>query len=279
MGEGAGQVTDVDRLSRSAGIVGDDAAPADTGDREVDALVGDIVETRDEMTVTVEEIGDRLDPQNIIEGAKETVREATVGKVETMANTAGMMVTDAGDTVREAGSGLVDRITSNPIPAAMVGLGLGWLALSSRPATQGQSRSTDGAQQRAAMMADQVGRTVDDVTGKAGRTVDNVTGKAGRIADELPYQVRSTADQIGSEAGRMFQSNPLAVGAIAVAVGTAVGLAMPATEMERRAIARPARQVMERAEDAATDAMEGVEESVREAEQTARQKDIKAKAH
>jgi hypothetical protein len=261
-------VTDMDRLSRSAAIVGDDAAPADTGDREVDALVGDIVETRDEMTVTVEEIGDRLDPQNIIEGAKETVREATVGKVETMANTAGMMVTDAGDTVREAGSGLVDRITSNPIPAAMVGLGLGWLALSSRPATQGQSRSTDGAHQRAAMMADQVGRTVDDVT-----------GKAGRIADELPYQVRSTADQIGSEAGRMFQSNPLAVGAIAVAVGTAVGLAMPATEMERRAIARPARQVMERAEDAATDAMEGVEESVREAEQTARQKDIKAKAH
>jgi len=259
-------VTDMDQGSRTAAIVGDDGAAADTGDPEVDALVGDIVETRDEMTLTVEEIGDRLDPQNIIEGAKETVREATVGKVEDMANTAGTMVTEAGDTVREAGSGLVDRITSNPIPAAMVGLGLGWLALSSRPASP--DRSSIGGQQRAGMMADRVGRTMDDVS-----------GQVGRVADELPYQVRSTADQIGSEAGRMFQSNPLAVGAIAVAVGTAVGLAMPATDMERRAIARPARQVMDRAEEAATEAIEGVEQSARDAEQQARRKDTKAKAH
>ena len=131
MGEGAGQVTDMDMDARARSALGD-AELTETDDPEVEALVGDIVETREEMTVTVEEIGDRLDPRNIVAGAKDTVREATIGKVEDMANTAGAMVSDAGDTVREAGSGIVDTITKNPIPAAMVGLGLGWLALSSR---------------------------------------------------------------------------------------------------------------------------------------------------
>jgi hypothetical protein len=280
-------VTDMEMDARTRAALGE---AGESGDPEVDELVGEIVETREEMTVTVEEIGDRLDPRNIVAGAKETVREATVGKVEDMANTAGALVSDAGDTVREAGSGIVDTITRNPIPAAMVGLGLGWLALSRRPASPsrygrqdwrpaygdpmygghtGSDRSAvDKVQQRAGEMAGQVGRKVDDVT-----------GQVGRVADELPYQVRTTADQIGTEAGRLFQSNPLAFGAIAAAVGTAVGLAMPATQMERRAIGTPARQVLQRAEEAATEAIEGVEQTARDAEQQAREQDSKTRAH
>ncbi len=269
----------------------------DDADDEVVELTGEIEDTRQEMTTTVEQIGDRLDPHNIVQGAKDTVREATVGKVEDMATTAGALVGDAGETVREAGSGIVDTITRNPIPAAMVGLGIGWLALSRRPASEYRrdawrrgsrigagaggydDRSiVDKAQQRAGEMADQVGRTVDDVSGHVGRTVDGVSGQVGRAADELPGQVRSTADQLGAEAGRLFQSNPLAVGAIAVAVGTAVGLVMPSTRMERSAIAGPARQVLDKAEEAATEAMEGVEQTARDAETQARDQDTKAKA-
>ena len=296
MGEGAGQVTDMDMDARARTAL-DDGELTDADDQEVEALVGDIELTREEMTVTVEEIGDRLDPRNIVAGAKETVREATVGKVEDMANTAGAMVTDAGETVREAGSGIVDTITRNPIPAAMVGLGLGWLALSSRSSGQGREswRRTDRAwssgdstyrsgdygagvgvmdrEDRSAF--DKVGDRAGDVAGKVSRTVDDVTSEVGRVADEVPYRVRSTADDIGAEAGRLFEANPLAVGAIAVGVGAAIGLAMPATEMERRAIARPAREVMAKAEEAATEALEGVEETAREAEQTARQADTK----
>lgn len=294
MGEGAGQVTDMEMDARTGATL--EASARDIEDPEVDDLVEDIAETREEMTVTVEQIGDRLDPRNIVEGAKETVREATVGKVEDMANTAGAMVSDAGETVREAGSGIVDTITRNPIPAAMVGLGIGWLALSSRSDGQRQSRDTwretygrnpstrpgysgatydagVGVMDREPSAMDKVGQRVDDVTGQLGRTVDDVTGRVSRVADDVPYQVRSTADHIGAEAGRLFEANPLAVGAIAVGVGAAIGLALPATEMERRAIARPARQVMERAEGAATEALEGVEATAREAEQTARQEE------
>lgn len=299
-------MTDTDRDPWSSSTLGD-AEVSDPADAEVDELVDGIVETREQMTVTVEEIGDRLDPRNIVEGAKETVRDATVGKVEEMANTAGAMVSDAGGTVREAGSGIVETVKRNPIPAALVGIGVGWLALSGRQS--GQYRGDDAWRSRygssyqgrsyggsvgAAGMYDTsagdiggsdmssysdrstVGRVQDragEMADQVGRTVGDVSGQVGRMAEEMPYQVRSTAEQLGAEAGRMYQSNPLAVGAIAVAVGAAVGLAMPATQIERRAIAQPARQLLDRAEEAATEAMEGVEQTARDAEETAREQD------
>ena len=74
MGEAAGEVTGWEDRPK-----GDDL---EAEDPEVEQLVGEIEVTRIEMTGTVEEIGDRLDPRNIVAGAKETVRDATVGKVE-----------------------------------------------------------------------------------------------------------------------------------------------------------------------------------------------------
>jgi hypothetical protein len=257
----------------------------DMDDVEVEELVGDIVETREEMTVTVEEIGDRLDPHNIVEGAKESVRQATVGKVENMANTAGAVVNDAGEAVREAGSGILETITRNPIPAALVGIGVGWLALARRPAPRYRfddrwsAYAGNGSMDDTSSAVDSVQRRAGDVAGKVGRSVDEVADQARRAASELPDGVRSMADQIGTEAGRLFQSNPLAVGAIAVAVGTAVALAVPATQAERRALAQPARQLMSKAETAATEALGDVEQTARKVEQDARSQEVQAKAH
>lgn len=273
----------------------------DTAQAEVDVLVEGIEETRTEMTLTVEEIGDRLDPKNIVADAKDTVRAATVGKVEDMANSAGAMVSDAGETVREAGTGIVDTITRNPIPAALAGIGIGWLVLSGRSSSQskgygsydssygktGNGQSTMGQlQHKAGRMAGDVGSTVGDVAEQAGETVGHaadkvghVAGQVGDAAGQVPDQVRTMATQVTSEASRMYQQNPMALGAIAVAVGAAVGLALPVTETERRAIRQPAQQIVAKAEEAASDALGQVEQTARDAEQTAREEDMQARPH
>jgi len=291
MGEGAGEVTEADRYSADALEARSAADDDNLDDPAVDDLVGGIEGTREEMTLTVEEIGDRLDPKNIVDDAKETVRAATVGKVEVMASTAGAMVGDASETVRDAGTGLMDTITRNPIPAALVGIGLGWLALSGRSNggsrrqpydyrlaaddgtgrwsdQLGQRRGTENVQQKAGAMVDRMGRTV-------GQKADDVS----QVAEQVPYQVQSVARDMGSTAGRMFQQAPLAVGAIAVAVGAAVGLVLPATEAERRTIGEPARQALQKAEGAASEALDQVEQTARDAEQQAREEDRVARPH
>src|SRR5688572_16721627 len=120
MGEGAGQVTNGhDRTWTSPEL---DETP-----RSED-IVEDIETTRGAMTETVQAIGDRLDPTNIVADAKATVREATVGKVEVMADNAGRMIEEAGYTAQNAGGSIVETIKRNPIPAAMAAIGIGWLA-------------------------------------------------------------------------------------------------------------------------------------------------------
>ena len=309
MGEGASEVTERDDV-----LASDDQ----TTDPEVERLVEDIEETREEMTITVEEIGDRLDPRNIVEGAKETVKAATVGKVEDMANTAGSIASDATETVREAGSGIMQTITSNPIPAAMAAIGLGWLAMNRRQSNRGswtrypygsgygssadrwsdQARGSGyrdsdyeqfGSSAQSAGMTGQGGgpgeligqaqERAGEVADRVGRKVDETAQHVGQMAEQVPYQVRTMTQDLGDQASRMFQGNPLAVGAIAVAVGTAVGLAMPVSEAERRMIAEPAQKALSKAEDVASEKLEQVEQQARDVEQQAREEDRQARPH
>ena len=42
------------------------------------------------------------------------------------------MASNIADTARDTGSGLMDSIRENPLPAALIGIGVGWLFLSAR---------------------------------------------------------------------------------------------------------------------------------------------------
>jgi hypothetical protein len=281
MGEAAGEVTGwEDRPAGDIPSTADDAA----NDPEVVQLVTEIEDTRGEMTSTVEEIGERLDPRNIVAGAKQTVRDATVGKVEEMANTAGDMIDTAGYTAQQAGTGVVETIRRNPIPAALAGIGLGWLAMSARSQGDGASstqqwrRSADQNWQYAGFdrrsrdtgVGQQVGDKVGQVGDAAGQAVSSaqqaaqdVAGRVGQTAGEMPRQVEGVARQVGDTASRAFQDNPLAVGAIAMAVGAAVGLALPVTQTERKVLGEARDQVIDKAETKATEALGEVEREAR----------------
>src|SRR5688572_28778585 len=77
------------------------------------ALRADIDRTRRRISEDLDELGQRLNPQNVKAQIKDGVREATIGRVENMA--------------RQAGDGLMQTIKDNPLPAAMAGIGLAWL--------------------------------------------------------------------------------------------------------------------------------------------------------
>lgn len=104
-------------------------------DPEAERIVLEIEETRSDMGVTIDEIGHRLQPQTIADEARDKIREATVGRVE-------RMVDDAGQTAQRTGNTLVETIRQNPVPAALAGIGAGWLMLRMRG--QGSSSYGDG---------------------------------------------------------------------------------------------------------------------------------------
>jgi ElaB/YqjD/DUF883 family membrane-anchored ribosome-binding protein len=266
----------------------DDASGIETTDPEVDSIVVEIEQTREDMTSTVEAIGDRLDPANIVSGAKDAVRDATVGKVEDMTSQATDFIGDATSTVQDAGGGLLDTVRRNPVPALMVGVGLGLLWRSWSSDTSGARRSvyrTDdgwrdvdawrgsersrsgrpmygdpswgrgqGLGDRAGDVADAVGEGMDAM----GERVDAAGERMGRMSD----QFAGTATDYAATAGQIVSDNVLAAGVVAAAVGAAVGLLLPATDTERRVMGDAGSKVIDAAQSTASDAMSGMESEV-----------------
>src|SRR3712207_7251796 len=114
---------------RDPTIIGNDAPRGE----DPAVIRAEIHETRERLGETIEEIGERLNPNRLKEQVKENIRDATIGRVETMAS-------QAVERVSETRRTFVNTIRENPIPAAMVGVGLGWLFWNQR--TQGSYAGT-----------------------------------------------------------------------------------------------------------------------------------------
>jgi ElaB/YqjD/DUF883 family membrane-anchored ribosome-binding protein len=266
-----------------------------------DAAVGELVEdievTRVELVETADELGRRLDPANLMENAKQTARDATVGKVEAMASQAGDMVEEVGMQARETGGGIIDTMRRNPIPTALAGIGIAWLWMNRTPNGHRPVRYVGGngwyeprtmdrysaTGQRASNAVDAAGGAASDAVDAAGRslrragdTASDAAESVGRRAsafaedaretlDDFGPQVRNTVEDAGDTARRVVEENPLAAGAIALAVGTAVGLAMPATRAERDLMGDAGSRLIDQAQEAATKPLEKAERAIREA--------------
>lgn len=278
MGEGADEVTEANTPEWEANQVpvgGPDqglAPSIDDVDPEVESKAIEIEQTRAEMTGTVEAIGDRLDPGNIAAGAKNAVRDATLGKVEDMTSQVGDLVGDATDTFQDAGGGLVEVVRRNPVPALMVGAGLGWLWMkrnqaSSRPgSTNVRYTSGRAPRDRYAMdggyagnrwsssggtTAAGLGERVDDVTDALGQRVDAV----GRSAGEFGDRFSESAGDMATTTRQVVENNVLAAGVAAAAAGLVIGLLLPATETERRVMGDAGSRVIDAAQSTASEAI------------------------
>jgi ElaB/YqjD/DUF883 family membrane-anchored ribosome-binding protein len=89
-----------------------------------------IERTREEMGRTIDELQDRLSPQHVMQQAKETVHEATVGRVKELASSAGETAretaSDAAARAQDAAGIVVEQVRSHPVTAALIGAGIAW---------------------------------------------------------------------------------------------------------------------------------------------------------
>jgi ElaB/YqjD/DUF883 family membrane-anchored ribosome-binding protein len=127
-----GERADVTGGYRSVGDPDWQDATGESAESESPEVIrADIAQTRDEMGGTLDAIQEKLNPDRLkeqvtdavreqVDTVKDNIREATIGRAE-------QMVSNVGDTAQRAGSGFVETIKENPIPAALAALGIGWL--------------------------------------------------------------------------------------------------------------------------------------------------------
>ena len=120
----------------------------------------------------------------------------------------------------------------------------------------------------AGTIAGQVGETASNIAGQVGETASNIASgtmeTAGNIAEQAQYQALRLEDSFQ----RVLRENPLAVGAATLALGAAVGLALPQTQRENQLMGEARDTLLERAQGFAQETVEKVQHVATEAQQT-----------
>lgn len=256
---------------------------SDTTSDETEHIRAEIEETRSHMGDTIDAIQDRLSFSNIseqvseqvgnaLESAKDTVYDATIGKAVTF-------MKHTRDEVME--SSALKTVTENPLPFALIGAGAAllvynsygdggrrkrmskyrtkdYLTSSSRQDTQ---QSSHGLTSSAAEgVSNAAGTAYDSVAGKAGSAYDTVSRAAGDTYAGAAKMANRAYDKVG-EFGTAAQENydyyieerPLAVAAVAAALGAAVGFAIPTTRYEGEMMGESKQMLLDKAGETATD--------------------------
>jgi hypothetical protein len=257
-------------------------------DANAEQLRAEIEDTRAEMSQTINEIQERLSPDNLMQQAKETVREATIGKVEKVMDRVGETISEAtepalemmgraGTTIRETGMSVAGGMRRNPIPVALIGLGLGMLMvrrfrgtgnggyydydMPRRTATTHQrfegSAARDGSN-RYGSGASEYGSTEGTVD-RVKDTASDLAHRSTEALSNLGTKAKDSASAMSTRFGRVLRDNPLALGAVAVAAGTAVGLALPTTRLENEYVGETGEMLVDKAQEVARGAIDKVQ--------------------
>ena len=250
-----------------------DAEP--NGAASASAIRADIERTRERLGATVEALGAQLNPSNLKQRVKDSVREATIGKVQHMA-------TNTTERITETGRGLAQVIRDNPLPAAVAAAGLGWLILSSRetrrPSAQpyefgnssepGKSTVRETVRNIAGTVAD----TAHDLTERAGDATQRVVEKAkeagSAVAEKADAAVHSVQTRTSSgtrRIGNQFEDTPIGMGAVALALGLAIGMSVPSTRKEAALMGDARDKLLDKTRERVADTAERVEKVVERA--------------
>lgn len=103
---------------------GDNVSGRDMSDETSEELRADIASTRNQMSQKLDAIQDQFKPERIREQAQETVRNVVDDSVEALRSY-------VNDNSQDLSATLGRSIKRHPLPAALVGIGLGWLLIES----------------------------------------------------------------------------------------------------------------------------------------------------
>jgi uncharacterized protein YjbJ (UPF0337 family) len=134
--------------------------------------------------------------------------------------------------------------------------------------TAGQMAGTvqDTASQVAGTVQDTAGQVVGSVQDTAGQVAGQVQGAAGQMMDQAQYGAYRA--QTGFQ--QLLEERPLVVGAVAVALGAAVGLAIPETPQEQQIMGEARDTLMDRAQQTVQETAQKVTTVAQEAASAAK---------
>ena len=211
-------------------------------ERSTQELEQEIERSRARVAADVNALSEKVSPEHLKEAAKQKAMEGVRSGIDGVKRRS-----------RRAGRSVLGAARSNPLPLLMVGAGFGWLLYNARrdPDSEGWHvrERMDGARERMNEARERTGKRLEHARERASERISKAR----------------------TDAGHYMEENPLAMGAIALAVGAGVGLLLPTSRREDELLGPQRDRLIERTREAAHEIGEVAEHSMREGMRTAKQ--------
>lgn len=175
------------------------------GSRRTQEIQAEIDRTRREMDGTLHAIENRLTPGQLYDQGMHYLRNN--GGTEFLSN-------------------LGDQAKRNPMPVALVGIGLAWLMAT--------GKTGSGTQPEYDSSGPGIGERASQAKAKLSETAGSMRDRASQVRDTTRQQL----DRAKSQLDTLLHEQPLALGAVGLAIGALAAALAPRTEQEEQLAAK-----------------------------------------
>jgi uncharacterized protein YaaR (DUF327 family) len=256
-------------------------------DRSPDEIERDIEQTQDRIAGSIDELARRLSPTHIKDQAVQSLNENL--NIPGLKHFIGDVKGNVTEGAKTAGVKMLEGVKHNPLSSAFVGVGLGLAAVGGIIAarTDAAQMSTGyGSNYSANRNLNTKTRTYDERLRDMMETIENKDNHTSEDSSTSKLQsaknVVSGGVQHAKEATmhgaqvakdgltRALDAQPLAIGAVALLAGAAVGLLLPRTSYEDSLMGERSDQLISQAKGKAGEYVEAAKGTVNEVLQTAK---------
>jgi hypothetical protein len=192
--------------------------------RDPSAIERDIAETRESIDETVEELGQRLAPSQLVDDAKSFMKEKAVRSANTLRT----------------------RLSENAVPLGLIGGGLIWMLRSDRsrngaaPGYYGNGSRRNGSFDDYASAGEGPGREI----------ADHVRERASEMGTQVKEKTTDAVGKAREQLETLRSEQPMLLGIASLALGALVGGLLPTTRREDAWLGETRDQVVEMAAEA-----------------------------
>jgi ElaB/YqjD/DUF883 family membrane-anchored ribosome-binding protein len=200
-------------------------------DKRPEQIENEIEHTRAEVSATIDAIQSKLTPGQLM--------DQTMGYLRT-------------SLPADFGSNLSRSIRDNPLPVALLGIGLAWLMMGGQPGRRGTTQyaqdfddgledteAGSGIAERAGAAGERMKAHASQLSGRAREAADSVREKIGASTEsararlnELGSRSRERYERARGSVSHAIEEQPLVLGAVGLAVGAVLGASLPRTRQE-----------------------------------------------